>query len=149
MIPPSHEVVRVEVSRNADAILGVKFHLSNGDVKGSLSAGILEYEQSYVLGRFPDMLSLGVLAAFDWLTIFFDTEPPSGERIVGFYGRSYFAEELDGVVEFGIITAPMDIELPAQVYSMPQLQNTDGGLTVRIHLTKASLQEPAANHGGI
>lgn len=57
-------------------------------------------------------------------------EPPSGERIVGFYGRNYFGENMDGIVEFGIITAPSGVELPVQVYDMPQLQNTDGGLTV-------------------
>lgn len=51
-----------------------------------------------------------------------------GEKIVGFYGRNYFGEQLDGMVEFGIITAPTELELPAQVYDMPELQNTDGGL---------------------
>lgn len=53
-----------------------------------------------------------------------------GEKIVGFYGRNYFGEQLDGMVEFGIITAPSELELPAQVYDMLELQNTDGGLTV-------------------
>lgn len=37
---------------------------------------------------------------------------------------------LDGIVEFGIITAPSGVDLPVQVYDMAQLQNTDGGLTV-------------------
>lgn len=57
------------------------------------------------------------------------SEAGKGERIVGFYGRSYFGEQLDAVVEFGIITAPRDAELPLEIYDMPQLQNTDGGLT--------------------
>lgn len=33
------------------------------------------------------------------------------------------------MVEFGIITAPTEAELPVQVYDMPDLHNTDGGLT--------------------
>ncbi|POS78054.1 zinc metalloproteinase [Diaporthe helianthi] len=106
MIPPGYEILRVEVTRGSDALHGMRLHLSNGEVKGALSDGSLrEDEQLCVL------------------------EPPSGERIVGFYGRNYFAEDLEGMVEFGIITAPGDVELPAQVYEMPQLQNTDGGLT--------------------
>lgn len=152
MIPPSQEVVRVDVSRDADAILGLEFHLSNGDVKGSLSVGIREPEQVYVLGMFPNTLSLGSESASNWLTIFFDTEPPSGERIVGFYGRNYFDKELDGVVEFGIITAPSDVELPAKVYRMPQLQNTDGGLTVSTAHRPGQptrLREPSSNLAGI
>lgn len=34
------------------------------------------------------------------------------------------------MVEFGIITAPRDVKLPVQVYDMPDVQNTDGELTV-------------------
>ena len=31
-------------------------------------------------------------------------------------------------MEFGIITAPKNIELPMKVYELLELQNTDGGL---------------------
>lgn len=34
------------------------------------------------------------------------------------------------MVEFGIITAPRDVELPMQAYEMYELNNTDGGLSV-------------------
>ncbi|KAG8157181.1 hypothetical protein KVR01_012889 [Diaporthe batatas] len=105
MIPPNHDIVRVEVSRDSLTIVGIRFHLSNGDAKGSLTRGLVDYEPSHVL------------------------EPPSGERIIGFFGRNYFLEDLDSVAEFGIITAPIDFKLPPQVYDMPQLQNTDGGMT--------------------
>lgn len=52
MIPPSHEVVRIEVARDADALRGVKIHLSNGDVKGLLSDGN-PFDELCVLGGFP------------------------------------------------------------------------------------------------
>ncbi|KAI0479379.1 putative peptidase family-domain-containing protein [Xylariaceae sp. FL0804] len=53
------------------------------------------------------------------------------ERIVGFYGRSELRSGFTS--EFGIITAPRDVVdgdegLPRQVYDMPELTNTDGGL---------------------
>lgn len=54
-------------------------------------------------------------------------EPPSGQRIIGFYGRSCWQDNFDGLAEFGIVTAPKDLELPDAVYSMKELQNTDGG----------------------
>lgn len=34
------------------------------------------------------------------------------------------------MVELGIITVRKDANLPNEVYDMPELQNTDGGLTV-------------------
>lgn len=54
-------------------------------------------------------------------------EPPPGERIIGFHGRSWWGDNLDAVAEFGIITAPKDLELPDAVYEMDELKNTDGG----------------------
>ncbi|KAK7704173.1 hypothetical protein SLS64_008731 [Diaporthe eres] len=89
MIPPSQEIVRVEVGRDSDVLRGVTIHLSNGEVKGALSGG----------GPFEERCML---------------EPTKGERIVGFCGRSYFGEWLDAVVEFGIITGPRDAELPVE-----------------------------------
>lgn len=51
MIPPSHDIVRIEVARDADALRGVKLHLSNGDVKGLLSGGS-PFEELCILGGF-------------------------------------------------------------------------------------------------
>ncbi|KAG6362630.1 hypothetical protein INS49_007722 [Diaporthe citri] len=89
MIPRSQEIVRVEVGRDLSVLRGVTTHLSNGEVKGALSGGA-PFEERCML------------------------EASKGERIVGFYGRSYFGEKLDSVVEFGIITAPRDVELPVE-----------------------------------
>lgn len=55
------------------------------------------------------------------------SEPAANEKIVGFYGRSDYAGGFCGIEEFGIITAPKDVELPEIVYDLPELQNTDGG----------------------
>ena len=53
------------------------------------------------------------------------------ERIIGFYGQSDL--ENGYTFEFGIITAPKAVVdgeegLPWQIYNMPELMNTDGGL---------------------
>lgn len=50
-----------------------------------------------------------------------------GEQVVGFFGRSYWGEMFDGLVEFGILIAPKGAELPDAAYSMAELQNIDGG----------------------
>lgn len=55
-------------------------------------------------------------------------EPPEGQKIIGFYGRSKWPEGWMEVDEFGIITAPTEVELPMALYDMTELQNTDGGM---------------------
>lgn len=50
-----------------------------------------------------------------------------GEQVVGFFGRSYWGESFDALVEFGILTAPKGVELPDAAYDMAELQNLDGG----------------------
>lgn len=61
-----------------------------------------------------------------------ETDASNSERIVGFFGRSYWGENFSGLIEFGIITAPRDAVLPDVVYDMPELQNIDGGVTVSL-----------------
>lgn len=51
MIPPSHEIVRIEVARDSDALRGVKLHLSNGDAKGLLTGGS-PFDELCILGGF-------------------------------------------------------------------------------------------------
>ncbi|OBR12801.1 Zinc metalloproteinase [Colletotrichum higginsianum IMI 349063] len=101
-IPLGVEVVKVEVSREDHILRGMRVHLSDGTSGGALSGG----------GDEPETLSL---------------EPQADERIVGFFGRSWWGRHFDGLVEFGIITAPRDFVLPDVVYGMAELQNTDGG----------------------
>lgn len=55
------------------------------------------------------------------------TEPAESEKIIGFYGTSDWGRGFNGIQEFGIITAPKNVELPAIIYDLPELQNTDGG----------------------
>ncbi|KAH6685427.1 zinc metallo proteinase [Plectosphaerella plurivora] len=101
-IPLDQEIFKVEVSREENVLRGMRLHLTNGTAGGALSGG----------GDSPETLSL---------------EPQRDERIVGFFGRSWWGEHFDCLVEFGIITAPRDLVLPDVVYDMEELQNTDGG----------------------
>ncbi|KAJ5630602.1 uncharacterized protein N7484_010702 [Penicillium longicatenatum] len=48
-------------------------------------------------------------------------EPNDDEVVVGFYGTSYSGSGY--TFEFGILTAPKEVELPDVVYDMPQLTN--------------------------
>jgi hypothetical protein len=59
------------------------------------------------------------------------SEPAANEKIIGFYGRSDWGIGVSGIQQFGIITAPRDIELPMSIYDLPELQNTDGGTDIR------------------
>ncbi|OHF02941.1 hypothetical protein CORC01_01699 [Colletotrichum orchidophilum] len=101
-IPRGAEIVKVEVSREDDTLRGMRIHLSDGTSGGALTG----------YGDVPETSTL---------------EAQADERIVGFYGRSWWGSNFDGLVEFGIITAPKDFELPEAVYGMTELQNTDGG----------------------
>lgn len=56
-----------------------------------------------------------------------DAEPTESENIIGFYGRSDWGRGFSAIREFGIITAPKNVELPVSIYDLPELQNTDGG----------------------
>ncbi|KAK2006064.1 zinc metallo proteinase [Colletotrichum eremochloae] len=103
-VPKGEEIVRIEVARGNNILHGMRIHFGNGKAGGALSG----YEDE------PQEETLAL-------------EVQSDERIVGFYGRSWWGHHFDGLVEFGIITAPNGVELPDQVYKMKELQNTDGG----------------------
>ncbi|KAJ5731096.1 uncharacterized protein N7483_005604 [Penicillium malachiteum] len=52
----------------------------------------------------------------------FTLEPTEDEVIVGFYGQS---DAKSGFIhQFGILTAPKDVELPERVYYLPEFNNT-------------------------
>jgi len=102
-IPQGVEVVKLEIGTGRSELLGMRVYLSNGQEAGELHDGNYGDQSSEVL------------------------EPPPNHKIIGFYGQS----DLYGfgqAHEFGIITAPRDVELPARVYEMKELQNTDGGI---------------------
>ncbi|CZR69422.1 related to jacalin-like lectin domain-containing protein [Phialocephala subalpina] len=92
------DIVKVEVGRNHQ-LNGLRFHMSNGTKGGYL---------------YPSNPKHALEAA-------------ENERIIGFYGRSDWGRGWSGIEEFGIITAPKDVELPESIYDLPELQNTDGG----------------------
>ncbi|KAK2028139.1 zinc metallo proteinase [Colletotrichum zoysiae] len=103
-LPQGEEIVKIEVARESHILAGMRIHLGNGTAGGALSGyGDEAREETLAL------------------------EVQGDERIVGFYGRSWWGNHFDGLVEFGIITAPKHVELPDRVYEMKELQNTDGG----------------------
>jgi hypothetical protein len=58
---------------------------------------------------------------------FLSLEPAQNERVIGFYGTNEWGQGFSGILQFGIITAPKDVELPMQIYDLAELKNTDGG----------------------
>ncbi|KAL5348065.1 hypothetical protein ACLOAV_006545 [Pseudogymnoascus australis] len=98
VLPEGVEVTKVEVGLNHE-LNGLRFHLSNGFKGGYL------YDDSSVQ----------------------TLEPAATDKIIGFYGQSEWGQCFDGIEEFGIITAPRDVDLPMIIYDLPELQNTDGG----------------------
>lgn len=107
-IPEGVDVVKVEVGSQRDELNGLRFHLSDGTSGGYLYS----HSDAKIL------------------------EPTESEKIIGFYGTSDWGCGFDGIQEFGIITAPKNVELPAIIYDLPELQNTDGG------------NGPRGTHGG-
>ncbi|KAI5212925.1 hypothetical protein E4T38_00020 [Aureobasidium subglaciale] len=101
-IPPGVDIVKVEVKLSGwdhKILGGISMTLSDGTKAGALNT-------SWFTGSIFGSKDIKVL------------EAGPGEKIVGFYGSSSHYTE-----EFGIITAPEDVDLPPQAYDMPQLQN--------------------------
>lgn len=103
-LPSSAEVVKVQVAHSDShwRLDGLRIHLSNGK-------------------------SMGALNKREGVTVTSLT-PPAGHKIIGFYGASGTYGMCD---QFGIVTAPRDVELPDSIYDLPELQNTDGGTGTR------------------
>lgn len=98
VIPEGVDIVKVEVTGDRE-LNGLRFHLSNGTSGGHL------YNPK----------SARIL------------EPAADQKIIGFYGRSDWGRGFSGINEFGIITAPNQVELPSAIYDLPELHNSDGG----------------------
>ncbi|KAM7206057.1 metallopeptidase [Naviculisporaceae sp. PSN 640] len=94
----------VKVALNATdsdwwSLRGLRIWLSDGNARGALNCG-------------SDREHVKILT------------PDEGHRIIGFYGAS----GIHGMChQFGIVTAPKDIELPDSVYDMDELQNKREG----------------------
>ncbi|OCL03505.1 hypothetical protein AOQ84DRAFT_302672 [Glonium stellatum] len=103
-LPPNVEIEQFLVNRgrNNAVMDGVRMRLSNGTIGGNLNTN--------------GNLNVFIL------------EPAESERIIGFYGKNNWNDRYCCLMEFGIITAPRNVELPMKVYELPELQNTDGGL---------------------
>lgn len=129
-IPEGVEITKVEVSRSSWALDGMKIHLSDGTSDGAIS----DWQQNEIsiLGMSCINLSsiMRLAAASRRELTYLFPEPSSGHKIIGFFGRSRWDPgHCCPVHEFGIVTAPRDVELPTAVYKMSELQNTDGGVS--------------------
>ncbi|PGH28241.1 hypothetical protein AJ80_00132 [Polytolypa hystricis UAMH7299] len=100
-IPPDIEIRKVDICRTDNRIWGMRIYLSDGSDGGELN------EQA------GEIVTL---------------QPPSGHKIIGFYGRNKWPYSFSEVDEFGIVTAPRDVEIPVAVYEMAELKNGDGGV---------------------
>ncbi|CAD0085515.1 unnamed protein product [Aureobasidium mustum] len=101
-IPSGVDVVKVEVNKYGwghRVLGGISMTLSDGTKAGTLNS-------CRFAGLASEDSAVKVL------------EAGAGEKIVGFFGNSgYYTQE------FGIITGPKDVELPARTYDMAELQN--------------------------
>jgi hypothetical protein len=115
-LPIGETIEKVLVCRDNNdgwrSLAGIRMYLSNGDRWGALNnkedSGISDSEDEDDEGEEDDPQVVTLM-------------PEDDEVIVGFFGHS----ELDyGFThEFGILTAPKDVELPDQVYDLPELRN--------------------------
>ncbi|RYP67198.1 hypothetical protein DL770_008671 [Monosporascus sp. CRB-9-2] len=103
------EITRVSINtrRWSAPLNGCQMTLSNGETWGAINSNNQQDSQHLEAGE--------------------------DERIIGFYGQSDVRSGY--TYEFGIITAPKTVTdseegLPRQIYDMPELMNTDGGLNV-------------------
>ncbi|RYP52966.1 hypothetical protein DL768_001960 [Monosporascus sp. mg162] len=101
------EITRVSINthRWSAPLNGCQMTLSNGETWGAINSSNQQDSQHLEAGE--------------------------DERIIGFYGQSDVRSGY--TYEFGIITAPKTVTdseegLPRQIYDMPELMNTDGGL---------------------
>ncbi|CAG9977757.1 unnamed protein product [Clonostachys byssicola] len=108
-IPRNVEIAKVLVAHHEGSTLsGLRLVLSNGKAIGALNKN---GSNSTITPLVPD----------------------DGHKIVGFYGNS---GEFGLCSEFGIITAPRDVEIPDSVYDMPELQNLPKNGNERGHRSK-------------
>ncbi|KAL0265009.1 hypothetical protein SLS55_000965 [Diplodia seriata] len=105
-LSPNNPIAKIEVHAARNELVGIRTTLADGTVRGELNSD----------GNEDCSDGVGVL------------EPGPDEHIVGFFGRSDWGRGFDGIHEFGIITAPRDVDLPERVYEMDELKNTDGGV---------------------
>ncbi|OGM42363.1 hypothetical protein ABOM_007861 [Aspergillus bombycis] len=115
-IPVGETITKVRICRNDDgwgSLSGVRMALSNGDEWGHLNRydgdSDSDDEEDGEDGEDDESV----------LTL----EPAEDEVVVGFYGQS---DSTRGYTfEFGILTAPLGVDLPENVYDLPEFRNNE------------------------
>ncbi|EPS33748.1 hypothetical protein PDE_08710 [Penicillium oxalicum 114-2] len=115
-IPAGEHIAEVKICKREDGwgnLSGIRMTLSNGDSWGYLNHTPYEYDPEEEEAETDSKQEEGV----EIVTL----KPQDGDIIVGFYGTS---EKRCGFThQFGILTAPKDVDLPEQVYDMAELKN--------------------------
>ncbi|KAL4816052.1 putative peptidase family-domain-containing protein [Aspergillus spinulosporus] len=108
VLPVGETIQKVTICRSWGSLAGIRMTLSNGESWGHLN---YRDDDGSEFGEddYGDTDSVVVL------------EPGEDEVIVGFFGHSLKGSGF--TYQFGILTAPKDVELPEVVYDMPELRN--------------------------
>ena len=108
LIPDGATITQVKICHRNDgwgALAGIRMTLSNGEEWGYLNDSDYSYDSDSVQENVDQRITT--------------LEPDEDEEIIGFYGRSV---DWSGFThEFGIVTGPKGVELPANVYSLSEL----------------------------
>ncbi|GMG04889.1 unnamed protein product [Aspergillus oryzae] len=113
-IPVEETITKVRVCKDDHgwrSLAGICMTLSNGDEWGHLNHNDLDHDSDSDSdnGNGEDGKSVVTL------------EPAEDEVIVGFYGQSH---PMSGYTfEFGILTTPRGVDLPGNVYDLPEFRN--------------------------
>ncbi|KAL5335576.1 putative peptidase family-domain-containing protein [Aspergillus crustosus] len=115
-LPVGETITKVAICTDDDgwgSLAGIRMTLSNGESWGHLNTRSGDYdddddedEDNTERGDSEGVITL---------------EPSDDEVIVGFFGQS--SANSGFTYQFGILTAPKDVELPQEVYSMSELRN--------------------------
>lgn len=120
---PDDEITEVAINCAGswgDHLAGCRMTLSSGETYGDLRHYRGRDQESYSDDDEEDNMSDGEEDGSNGNRIKV-LKPDDGEKIIGFFGQS--SPGSNWCTGFGIITAPRDVELPAQVYDMAELQN--------------------------
>ncbi|KAL4978265.1 putative peptidase family-domain-containing protein [Aspergillus desertorum] len=117
-LPEGESIAKVLICHEDDgwgSLAGIRMVLSNGEAWGHLNSGKVKGDEDL---EQPESEGEGVTAL----------EPGEDEVVVGFYGQS--AKNSGFCYQFGILTAPKDVQLPEAAYDMLETSNASNHGTI-------------------